>query len=48
MRQEFTGRTNRTHMRGHFWSPSCFAASCGEAPLNIVKKYIENQQRPTG
>lgn len=30
----------------HFWSPSYFAASCGGAPLDIVKNYIY-QQRPT-
>ncbi|MGV9249733.1 transposase, partial [Streptomyces sp. NPDC003710] len=29
-----------------FWSPSYFAASCGGAPLNIVKDYIDNQKRP--
>ncbi len=27
----------------HFWSPSYFAASCGGAPLEIVKHYIEQQ-----
>lgn len=30
---------------GHLWSPSYFAASCGGAPLEIVKQYIENQRR---
>ena len=29
---------------GHLWSPSYFAASCGGAPLEIVKKYIEQQK----
>ncbi|MGY4966900.1 IS200/IS605 family transposase, partial [Streptomyces sp. 900105245] len=29
-----------------FWPPSCFAASCGGAPLSIIKEYIENQKRP--
>ncbi len=29
---------------GHLWSPSYFAASCGGAPLSIIKKYIENQR----
>lgn len=48
LRQEFTGRVNRASMRGHFWSPSYFAASCGGAPLSIVKQYIEGQQRPAG
>jgi putative transposase len=27
------------------WSPSYFAASCGGAPIAIVRQYIE-QQRP--
>ncbi|HEX8726943.1 MAG TPA: IS200/IS605 family transposase [Gemmatimonadaceae bacterium] len=46
LRQEFTGRVNRASMRGHFWSPSYFAASCGGAPLSIVRQYIEQQRRP--
>jgi len=32
-------------MHGHFWSPSCFAASCGGAPLSIIEQYIEQQRR---
>lgn len=28
----------------HLWSPSYFAASCGGAPLEIVKQYIEQQR----
>jgi putative transposase len=46
LRSEFTGRVNRARMNGHFWSPSYFAASCGGAPLSIIKQYIEQQQRP--
>ena len=29
------------------WSPSYFAASCGGAPLEIVKKYIDQQKTPS-
>lgn len=29
--------------KGILWSPSYFAASCGGAPLEIVKKYIQEQ-----
>ncbi len=29
---------------GHLWSPSYFAASCGGAPLDIIKRYIEDQR----
>ena len=28
------------------WSPSYFAASCGGAPLEIIRQYVEQQQRP--
>lgn len=29
----------------HLWSPSYFAASCGGAPIDIVRQYIEDQRR---
>ena len=29
-----------------FWSPSYFAASCGGAPISIIRKYIEQQKNP--
>jgi REP-associated tyrosine transposase len=28
----------------HLWSPSYFAGSCGGAPLEIIKQYIQQQQ----
>ncbi len=28
----------------HFWSPSYCAVSCGGAPLEVVKRYVENQR----
>ena len=28
---------------GALWSPSYFAASCGGAPISIIKQYIEQQ-----
>jgi len=28
----------------HFWSPSYCVVSCGGAPLDVVKTYVENQQ----
>jgi putative transposase len=31
------------YWKNALWSPSYFAASCGGAPLSIIKKYIENQ-----
>jgi len=29
----------------HLWSPSYFAVSCGGAPIEIVRQYIEEQRR---
>ncbi|ART57243.1 IS200/IS605 family transposase (plasmid) [Acidovorax carolinensis] len=30
---------------GHLWSPSYFAVSCGGAPIEIVRQYIEDQRK---
>jgi len=46
LRQEFPDHIRRYLWGDHFWSPSYFAASCGGAPLAVVKDYIENQKRP--
>lgn len=46
MRREFTGACVRARMRGHLWSPSYFAVSCGGAPLSIIKQYMDGQDRP--
>jgi Transposase and inactivated derivatives len=45
LRQEFPGHIRKYLWGDHFWSPSYFAASCGGAPLSIIKEYIENQKR---
>jgi putative transposase len=34
------------YWKGMLWSPSYFAASCGGAPLEIIKRYVEQQNRP--
>lgn len=44
-------RQEREDLRQHYWkdqlwSPSYFAASCGGAPLEIIRQYVEQQQRP--
>jgi putative transposase len=31
---------------GSFWSPSYFAVTCGGTPLDVIKRYIENQGAP--
>lgn len=30
----------------HLWSPSYFASSCGGAPLDVIRQYIEQQDTP--
>ena len=34
------------YWKGVLWSPSYFAASCGGAPISIVRQYVEQQQTP--
>jgi len=31
---------------GALWSPSYFAGSCGGAPIDIIRQYIEQQKTP--
>jgi len=45
LRQQFPSFQDR-YWKGVLWSPSYFASSCGGAPINIIKKYIEAQQKP--
>ena len=42
LRQEFP-ELEKYYLKGGLWSPSYFIASCGGAPLDVVKKYIEKQ-----
>ena len=34
------------YLKDVLWSPSYFAASCGGAPISIVRQYIEQQATP--
>jgi putative transposase len=34
------------YFKSALWSPSYFAASCGGAPLDIIKQYVRQQQTP--
>jgi putative transposase len=33
------------YYQGVLWAPSYFAASCGDAPLSIIRQYVENQRK---
>ena len=41
-RPDLVGR----YWKGVLWSPSYFAASCGGAPVDILKAYMEQQKTP--
>jgi putative transposase len=41
-RPDIAGR----YWRGVLWSPSYFAASCGGAPISVIRQYIEQQRTP--
>ncbi len=45
LRRRFPELENR-YWKGKLWSPSYFAASCGGAPISIIRQYIENQKSP--
>jgi putative transposase len=36
----------KRYWKGTLWTPSYFAASCGGAPISIIRQYIEQQQTP--
>jgi len=44
LRQQHPDITAR-YYKGVLWSPSYFAASCGGAPLSIIRQYIEDQRK---
>ena len=45
LRRDFPDIEKR-YWKGVLWSRSYFAASCGGAPLELVKQYIEQQRTP--
>ncbi|MGW6425651.1 IS200/IS605 family transposase [Nocardia sp. NPDC055053] len=42
LRQVYRMRTHQDRL----WSPSYFAGSCGGAPLETIRQYVEEQRRP--
>ena len=45
LRQNHSALVKR-YWKGMLWSPSYFAASCGGAPISIIRQYIERQRTP--
>jgi len=46
IRKEFWDQIKKKLWGEHFWSPSYCSVTCGGVPLEIIKKYIENQRQP--
>jgi putative transposase len=47
IRQEFWPEVKKKLWGEHFWSPSYCVVSCGGAPLEIIRAYVENQRKPS-
>lgn len=45
LRQNHPAMAKR-YWKGVLWSPSYFSASCGGAPISIIRQYIEQQRTP--
>ena len=46
LRKEFGPQLARYYRKPVLWSRSYFVASCGGAPLSVIKRYIEQQGHP--
>ena len=46
LRKEFEEYISKYYWKPYFWSNSYLILSTGGAPLEIIKKYIENQDKP--
>lgn len=48
VRRDFGDYLKQFLWRGSFWSQSYFIASSGEVTLDVLKQYVENQNRKPG
>lgn len=46
LRRDFKEHLAAVYRKPVLWSRSYFVASCGGAPLSVIKQYIEQQERP--
>lgn len=45
LRKQFPELKNKL-WKGSLWSPSYFSGSCGGAPIDVIRQYIEQQDSP--
>lgn len=46
LRRDFKDHLSKFYYKPVFWSRSYCVVSCGGAPLEVIKKYIEGQETP--
>ena len=46
IRKEFSEHLRRYYWKPYFWSRSYCVVSAGGAPLELIKQYIDNQDKP--
>lgn len=46
LRKEFNAELAKVYKKPVLWSRTYFVASCGGAPLDVIKQYIEQQKTP--
>lgn len=46
LRKEHRAHVNQFLWGGHFWSRSYYCGTTGGANLDIIKRYVQNQNRP--
>lgn len=47
IKRDHTEYISKFLWNNNFWSPSYFAGSCGGGSIDMIRKYIEQQQTPT-
>jgi len=47
IRKEFIEHLKKYYWKNVFWNKSYMILSSGEAPIEVIKRYIENQKRDT-
>jgi putative transposase len=46
LRREFAKELRKKLWGNHLWSPSYCVVSCGGAPLEVIRNFVENQRQP--
>jgi len=46
IRKEFKKHLSKFYWKPYFWTRAYFIATTGGAPLEVIKKYIQSQEKP--